>query len=142
MPVASTLPSWTLRAAVARLATVDGAQPHLVPVVFCECDGALFVPIDGKPKSGRPLKRVGNVERNPNVSLLIDEYDDDWSRLRWLRADGTAEVVPTSVEVQAALLAKYPQYRETPIGATAIRIVVRRTRSWSASGGAGHAAKT
>ena len=134
MRAASILPSWAAHIAVARLATVDGAQPHLVPVVFCECDGALFVPIDGKPKSGRTLKRVANVERNPNVSLLIDEYDDDWSRLRWLRADGAAEVVATSAEVRTALLAKYPQYRKTPIGATAIRIAVKRTRSWSASG--------
>ncbi|MDE0349065.1 MAG: TIGR03668 family PPOX class F420-dependent oxidoreductase [Gammaproteobacteria bacterium] len=127
------LPRWAARAPVARLATVDGTRPHIVPVVFCVCDGALFVPVDGKPKSGRKLRRVENIERNPAVSLLIDEYQDDWTRLRWLRADGTAAGVPTSAPVRAALQAKYPQYRETPVGSRAIRIAVTRVRSWSAT---------
>lgn len=130
---APNLPSWAARAPVARLATVDGTRPHIVPVVFCVCDGALFVPVDGKPKSGRKLRRIENIERNPAVSLLIDEYDDDWTRLRWLRADGTAAGVSTSATVRAALQAKYPQYLDTPVGSRAIRIEVARLRAWSAA---------
>ncbi len=120
---------------MARLATVDNGQPHLVPVVFCEHGGALFIPIDGKPKSGRKLRRVRNIEANPAVSLLVDEYEDDWSRLRWARADGTATVVPLQPAVRAALLEKYPQYETTAMGSTAIRVAIERIRSWSAGGG-------
>ncbi len=130
------LPSWATLTPVARLATVDGGKPHLVPVVFCEHGGALFIPIDGKPKTGRKLRRVRNIEANPAVSLLIDEYEDDWSRLRWLRADGTATVGPLQPAVRAALLDKYPQYEATPMGSTAIRVEIDRIQSWSATGGA------
>ena len=126
------LPSWAARLPVARLATLAGRQPHLVPVVFCECAGALFIPIDGKPKSGRRLRRVANIEANPAVSLLIDEYEDDWSRLRWLRVDGMATVVALSSTVARSLKEKYPQYGTTPIGDTAIRIEVAHTQAWSA----------
>ena len=136
MTTSSTLPSWATHAAVARLATVDGRQPHLVPVVFCEHGGALFIPIDGKPKTGRTLRRIRNIEANPAVSLLIDEYRDDWSRLRWLRADGTATVAPLPPAVRTALLDKYPQYEATPMGSTAIRVEIDRIQSWSATGGA------
>ena len=121
---------------MARLATVDGGQPHLVPVVFCEHGGALFIPIDGKPKTGRKLRRIRNIEANPAVSLLIDEYEDDWSRLRWTRADGTATVVPLQPAVRTALLDKYPQYEATPMGSTAIRVQVDRIQVWSATGDA------
>ena len=127
------LPAWAARAPVARLATVAGGQPHVVPVVFCECGGALFIPVDGKPKSGRKLRRVRNIEANPAVSLLIDEYEDDWSRLRWLRADGAAAIVATPAEVRTALRHKYRQYEATPMGSTAIRFEVSGTRSWSAA---------
>ena len=131
-PAQAVLPPWAARQPVARLATSDGAQPHIVPVVFCEFGGALYIPIDGKRKSGRPLKRVANIERNPAVSLLIDEYHEDWSRLRWLRIDGDAEVVATTLQLAAALTAKYPQYQRVEVGASAIRIVPRKLQTWAA----------
>ena len=130
------LPAWATRASVARLATAEGGRPHVVPVVFCTHGGALFIPIDGKRKSGRKLRRVRNIEANPTVSVLVDEYEDDWSRLRWLRADGTATVVPLQPTVRAALLAKYPQYEATPMGSTAIRVEIDHIQSWSATGAA------
>ena len=72
LPTASVLPDWAVKSDVARLATVDAARPHVVPVVFCELDGALYIPVDGKPKSGARLKRLRNIERNPAVALLVD----------------------------------------------------------------------
>ena len=75
---------------------------------------------------------MANIECNPAVSLLIDEYRDDWSRLRWLRIDGDAEIVATTPELAAALTAKYPQYQRVQVGATAIRIVARESQTWSA----------
>ena len=131
-PATAVLPPWAARHPVARLATSDGAQPHIVPVVFCEFHGALYIPIDGKRKSGRHLKRIANIERNPAVSLLIDEYRDDWSRLRWLRIDGNAEIVPTTPELAVALTAKYPQYQHVEVGASAIRIVASKGQTWAA----------
>lgn len=134
MSQVSTPPEWALKSAVARLATVDGERPHLVPVVFCELDGALFVPVDGKPKSGTRLKRLRNIERNPAVALLIDRYSDDWSDLCWTRLDGRAEIVATDDRIRGALEAKYPQYEHVQIGTTAIRVTIERIASWSAKG--------
>lgn len=131
------LPAWASAAPVAHLATVAGsgadARPHLVPVVFCVADEAIYVPIDGKPKRSGRLQRVANIEANPAVSLLIDEYDEDWSKLRWLRIDGAAKLVDTTAPIAAALRRKYPQYGETAIGTVAIRIAARDVSSWAAS---------
>ncbi len=134
------LPAWAEQAAVGRLATIDCAglapRPHVVPVVFCALDDAVYVPIDGKPKTGRPLKRVANIEANPAVSLLIDHYERDWARLRWLRIDGHAAIVPTDPRLAAALASKYPQYASTSVGKAAIRIAVQRSRAWAADASA------
>ena len=118
---------------MARLATVDGNRPHLVPVVFWAADGHLFVPIDGKRKSGARLRRIRNIEHNPAVAVLVDDYSNDWSRLRWTRIDGRAEVVATDARIRTGLAAKYPQYRHVAIGSTAIQIKIERVASWSAA---------
>ena len=117
---------------MARLATSRQGMPHVVPVVFCESAGALWVPIDGKRKSGRPLRRLANIAANPAVALLVDEYAADWSRLRWVRVDGEAAVEETDATLAEALRAKYPQYQTVPMGAQAIRIVPRQVRRWAA----------
>ena len=134
MPPASTPPEWALQSAVARLASVDGQRPHLVPVVFCAMDGALFIPVDGKPKSGARLQRLRNIERNPAVAMLLDRYSDDWSELCWSRIDGRAQIVATDDRIRAALRAKYPQYEQVEIGTTAIRVAIEGVVSWSAKG--------
>ena len=134
MPQRSAPPEWALKSAVARLATLDGERPHLVPVVFCELDGVLFIPVDGKPTSGARLKRLRNIERNPAVAVLVDRYSDDWSELCWTRIDGRAEIVATHDGIRAALEAKYPQYEHVEIGTTAIRVTIEGVTSWSAEG--------
>jgi len=122
---------------VARLATIaaDG-RPQLVPIVFARSGGALWSPIDAKPKSGRLLARIRNVERDPRVALLVDRYDDDWRRLWWLRIDGRASIVHGDAAAETSLRAKYPQYR----GGVAlyggepllVRIEPERVARWSA----------
>ena len=134
MSDASPLPTWVTQSQVARLATVDGTRPHLVPIVFCLVDGDLLVPVDGKPKSGKPLKRLRNITRNPAVAVLVDRYSDDWSKLRWARIDGRAEVVATDRRIRAALKAKYPQYDHIEMGTQAIRITIDGVTSWSTEG--------
>jgi PPOX class probable F420-dependent enzyme len=130
---------------VARLATLrrDGS-PALVPVVFARSAGRLWLPVDGKPKrrEATELARVANVRRDPRVSLLLDQYEADWSALWWLRIDGVAEVVDEKgVGFDAALgalMKKYPQYDHTPLfrpgsRPTLIAVGQLRVTSWAAS---------
>ena len=131
---------------VARLATLraDGTAA-LVPVVFVRSAGRLWLPVDGKPKrapGARELARVENIRRDPRVSLLLDQYDADWSALWWLRADGDAQVAsegaPGFAAAAEALRRKYPQYRRTALfrpGAAPALIALepKRIASWAAS---------
>ena len=121
-------------ARVARLATVapDGA-PHLVPIVFALAGEVIHSAVDAKPKRHARLQRLANIEHEPRVSVLADHYDDDWSLLWWVRADGLATVEPESASGVAALRAKYPQYAETPPLGPFLRIEIRHWASWSFS---------
>src|SRR5438046_9647629 len=108
-------------ARVARIATVDSAgRPHVVPVVFVVEGTTLYWAVDHKAKRSPNLKRLRNIERNPNVELLVDHYEESWDRLWWVRASGPALVLtePSELHRVIALLgAKYPQYLErTPEG--------------------------
>ena len=124
-------------ARVARLATVSGdGQPHLVPVVFAVEHDTVLIAVDAKPKRHRGLKRLRNITENPAVSLLVDHYDDDWSALWWVRADGTATVTDDEAVLGRArdtLGARYPQHREQPPEGPAIVVEIRRWSGWSAS---------
>ena len=128
---------------VAHLATADGAGiPNVGPVCFAVAGDSLYMTIDRKPKSGRPLKRLRNIAENPHVALTADHYDDeDWSRLHWVMVRGRAEILEGGAEhddAQRLLRAKYPQYRAmdlAPLPVIAIRI--ERVTSWSAAGGGG-----
>jgi len=124
---------------VARLATVTpGGQPHLVPVVFALADDSrnvVYTAVDAKPKTTRRLRRLANIETNPQVSLLVDEYADEWTRLWWVRADGVA-TIHTGDETMATgyrlLRAKYPQYQSVSLDGPVIAIAVRRWADWHA----------
>lgn len=126
-----------LAADVARLATASAqAVPHLVPVTFAAHNGRLHIAVDHKPKSTTRLQRLRDVEANPAVSLLVDHYDPDWTRLWWARVDGPARVLePAEVPagVLAALRAKYPQYRDAPLDGPMLAIDPARTSGWSYS---------
>jgi PPOX class probable F420-dependent enzyme len=127
-------------APVARLATItpDG-RPHIVPITFAlEGDRVYSVVDTAKPKSRLTLVRLRNIDANSRVSLLVDEYGEDWERLWWVRADGTAHVAADGAErehVIGLLQARYTQYRA--VGATfgaAIVVEVNRWIGWSARG--------
>ena len=121
-------------ARVARLATVrrDGA-PHLVPIVFAVVGDVIYSAVDAKPKRHTRLQRLANIAHEPRVSVVVDRYDDDWTALWWVRADGVAQVLPTSPAAVDALVAKYPQYRAAPPPGPFLEIGVRRWSAWSAS---------
>ncbi|WP_433378333.1 TIGR03668 family PPOX class F420-dependent oxidoreductase [Actinoplanes sp. CA-142083] len=118
-------------ARVARLATVTpGGVPHLVPIVFALTGDVLHTAVDAKPKRTRDLKRLANIAANPRVSVLADHYDDDWSQLWWVRADGVARVLDASPAGLRALAGRYPQYRENPPPGPFLEITVERWSSW------------
>ena len=106
------------QARVGRLATVDHrGRPHLVPLCFALEGETLYSAVDEKPKRSKRLKRLENIRRRPEVTLLVDHYDEDWSRLWWVRLDGTATVLDEGPEREQALellCAKYEQYRTEP----------------------------
>lgn len=120
-------------ARVARLATVDAAgRPHLVPVTFALHGELIVTAVDHKPKTTIRLRRLRNIAETGVVTLLADEYDDqDWSRLWWVRADGTARVTEPEPDLIDRLRTKYPQYRERPPTGPLIRIEITRLTGWS-----------
>lgn len=125
-------------ARVGRLATVspDG-RPHLVPVVFALSGDTLVTAVDAKPKSGGRLRRLDNIRVNAEVTVLVDHYDEDWSRLWWVRLDGEARILtePASTRGPLALLAtKYGQYRRQPPQGPVISVRLRGWRGWAAQG--------
>jgi PPOX class probable F420-dependent enzyme len=122
-------------AAVGRLATADaGGVPHLVPAVFAVAGDRLYIAVDAKPKRGTDLRRLRNIRANPRVAFLVDHYDDDWSRLWWVRADGTAAVVDDPDGMRAPidlLVERYAPYRATRPGGPVIAVTIERLTGWS-----------
>jgi PPOX class probable F420-dependent enzyme len=119
---------------VARLATVGAdCHPHLVPVVFAVHGQVIYSAVDAKPKSSQRLRRLSNIERNPQVSLLVDHYDEDWSQLWWVRADGAATIHREGATLRVGrelLRAKYAQYQSVSLNGPVIAVDVRRWRGW------------
>ena len=123
-------------ARVAYLGTVRADErPHIVPIVFAVEERVVYSIADPKPKRGLDLLRHRNIAVNRAVTLLVDAYDEDWSKLWWVRADGVAHVAEDGAERDTTirlLREKYPQYETwtTPFGAATV-IDVDRITSWS-----------
>ena len=124
---------------IARLATADAnGVPHVVPVCYALIGDNFYVTVDEKPKRSnvRAMKRLRNIAENPNVAVVVDRYDDDWSRLAWVMLRGRAEILDDGDEhdrSQAKLRERYPQYRAMllePLPVIALRI--DRVNAWGA----------
>lgn len=124
-------------APVARLATLrpDGT-PRLVPITFALVNGLICSVVDEvKAKTTLRLARLADVERDPRVALVVDHYADDWTRLWWVRVDGTAAVLADGPERAAALnvlRAKYPQYERPELAGPVLAITPTRWTAWAA----------
>lgn len=127
-------------APTAVLATLrpDGA-PHLVPVVFAvhrSVEGdTIYTAVDAKRKSTHRLRRLENIENDGRVSLLVDQYTDEWSHLWWVRADGVATVHHNGEQMAVGyglLRAKYQQYQRVALDGPVVTIDVRHWSSWEA----------
>ena len=136
-------PAWALallrEARVGRLATADaGGRPLVVPVCYAlDADGQrLYSAIDAKPKRTRQLRRLRNIRENPQASVVVDQYDEDWTRLWYVIVEGRAEIVeagPVRERAIDLLLAKYPQYLALGLAADrgpVIAIGVERIVAW------------
>jgi PPOX class probable F420-dependent enzyme len=125
-------------ATVARLATVtEEGRPHIVPIVFAVENETLYFAVDAKPKKTTDLKRLKNIAAHPAVSVLVDHYEDDWTKLWWVRADGTASVVTDRAETERAidmLAKKYAQHRRTRPAGPVVAIHLDRVTGWSGAG--------
>jgi len=128
-------------AKVARLATVDQkSHPYVVPVVFVFHENSFFIPLDEKVKTvnARKLKRVKNIEKNPNVTLLIDKYQNDWKKLFFLMIQGKATITNSKNSklmdiIHKLLISKYPQYKKIGIGNSCITINPTKVTFWKNS---------
>ncbi len=128
-------------AKVARLATVDQkSYPYIVPVVFVFHKNSFFIPLDYKTKTVNPknLKRVKNIQKNPNVALLIDKYQNNWKKLFFLMIHGKATVIDGKNrklmdKVHKLLISKYPQYKKIGIGNSCITIQPKKVTFWNNS---------
>jgi len=122
-------------ARVARLATIgDDGRPHIVPIAFVIEGDTLYFAVDAKPKQTKNLKRLKNIAANPAVAVLVDHYEDDWTRLWWVRVDGTALVVADGVLARGAidrLVDKYVQYRNARPEGPVVAIHIDRVTGWS-----------
>jgi PPOX class probable F420-dependent enzyme len=119
-------------ARVARLATIDANNtPHLVPICFAvdQATDTIYSAVDAKPKTTPDLKRLRNIQQNPQVTLLVDHYTDDWAEVWWVRVDATAAVHDTHEHGRELLAGKYPQYRDN--SGVLGRIVVIDATKWT-----------
>jgi PPOX class probable F420-dependent enzyme len=121
---------------VARLATADAAgRPHVVPICYALIRDEVYFTIDEKPKK-KPaaLKRLANLRANPFAALVVDRYDEDWSRLGWVMVRGPARVLesgPEHDQAQAALRQRYPQLAAMRIeGLPVIAVRIDHVASW------------
>ena len=128
-------------ARVAHLATADQyARPHVVPIVFVLDGDLLYFPLDRKPKredDWHMLRRVRNIETNGRVSIVVDRYDEDWTKLAWVLLEGVATILETGDEREAAaagLAKKYAQYvRGALDDRPVVRVVIERAVQWNGS---------
>jgi PPOX class probable F420-dependent enzyme len=105
----------------------------VVPFAFVVEGATLYWAVDGKPKRSPRLKRLANIEANPNVEVVVDQYDEDWSRLWWVRAGGAGRVLPEGDERELALrllASKYPQYAAEPPSGPVVAVTLSRVTGW------------
>lgn len=127
-------------ARVAHLATagVDG-RPHVVPICFAWVPPVLYSAIDGKPKGHATLRRLRNIVDSGRAAVVVDTWNEDWSKLAYVLLEGPAVILTDGTERDEALLlltAKYPQYDDLPlIDNVVIRITAERRVAWNGAAG-------
>lgn len=127
------------RSRVARLGLIDHeGGPRVLPVTYALAGGTLVSAVDHKRKRrpGEELARVRWLRASPRAALTVDRYDEDWSELEWVQALGTVRIVEAAAAPAAiaALIGRYPQYRDQPPAGPVLELEPERLRWWRASG--------
>ncbi len=119
---------------MARLGTIDPqGRPHVVPISFALVGDVVYFAVDSKPKTTRRLQRVANIERDPRATLLVDHYEDDWTKVWWCVITGRGHVVHEGSEFDRAVVAlveKYEQYQGKPPAGPAVVLEINEWRGW------------
>lgn len=122
---------------VARLATADATgQPHVVPICYALIDDLVCFTIDEKPKrkAGGDLQRLANIRANPKAALVVDRYDEDWSKLGWIMIQGEADILERGEvhgRAQARLRERYPQLSTMRLSHLPVVVIrIARVISW------------
>ena len=120
-------------ARAARVGTLDErGRVHLVPIVYVVEGDTLYSSTDAEPRA----RRLRNLQVNPAVTLLVDEYDEDWKQVWWVRLRGTGRVIESGSEYERAhhlLSEKYPQFGGDPGGGPVMAIDVEQWAGWAYS---------
>ena len=121
------------RRRIGHLATADAAaNPQVMPICFAICEDTLYTALDEKPKRARDAKRLKNIRENPQVSFLVDYYDEEWSRLGWVMLRGRADILDMGDEFERGgilLTERYGQYASMSLGPV-IAVRILQVRSW------------
>jgi PPOX class probable F420-dependent enzyme len=112
------------------LATVNPDRGvDATPVVFAVDGDHIVLPIDTvKSKTTTRLQRLVNLARDPRCVLLVDFYDDDWSRLWWVRVHATAEVLDGRHDA----LLRFSQYQSDGAVEDSILLTPTEVTGWQA----------
>lgn len=135
---------YIVRHVVGHLATADGSGcPAVVPICYVLREDYLYSVLDEKPKKvpAARLTRVRNIQSNPQVAVVIDDYSEDWGRLAYVHIRGVAELLPPGTafeerrQVLVQLREKYPPYRAMALEKQVIlKISTTQIYRWNASG--------
>jgi len=130
------------------LATSNRSRvPHVVSICFVFHEGWIYSSIDEKPKRREPeeLRRIINIRANPNVCVVIDHYEENWRKLKFIIIHGKAEMIQSGKEHQQAitqLRKKYQQYRSMSLQTRPIiKISPTRIKTWRSATKSGNANK-
>ena len=133
--------SFLERARRAHLATASAAgEPHVVPICFALLDDdSLVFAIDDKPKDrSRPLKRLRNLAENGRFALVVDVWDEDWTKLAYVLLHGSGRPLLSGerrARAVEALRTRYPQYVAMGLDADreVVELRVERAHTWGAT---------
>ena len=127
------------KARVLRLATIsEDGYPHVVPLCHAFDGQYLYIATD------LGTRKLRNIEKNPRVAAIVDEYGEPWGRNKGIMIQGRAEILRGGKEYDKAarlLTEKFPYYRREPWGpidpedTPIIKIVPERAVSWGIRAG-------
>ena len=110
---------------VARLATVGpGRSLHNVPVCTVNVSGYIYFASEAN------ARKVRNLRRHSQVTLVFDRYSEQWPQLGGAMVTGSATVIERGAvftRARLSLYRKYRQYRRIAPIAEGESVIVRVT---------------